>query len=804
MSDLGPSLPLPPCGTTLLPGRRGWSVAALAWLVFVVIVGVHQWHFWQGNRLDTDVLALLPGDERLPEVAQATRQLVDQASRQIVVMIGAPDDAQAQRAVAAWRAALPAAADWRAVSAGDPQAQAGILDFYRPWRDRLLTAAQRQQLERTLPASLLPAALAALHLPGAGARLTEWSADPLSLWPHWWTQRGGETSARPRDGELALRAEGLEWRVLPYQISQPAFALDGQARHGDVIAAGTRAVAGAVPGARVLAAGVPLHAEAAAVQASREVNTIGWGSLAAVVLLVWLAFRSLRPIVLVALSLAVGTAVALSVTAWVFGQVHLITLVFGASLVGVAEDYGIHYVASRQGAPQAAPHDLMRHLLPGLVLALGTSVLAYLALGIAPFPGLRQMALFSVVGLLATFLTTVCWFPWLDRGTVPASRFAAALSASLAAWPALARSRRALLLGGLVALFGLGGLAQLRTDDDLRQLQSSPAALMQDQRELGRLLGAPSPAQFFLVRGQDPEQVLQREEALKARLDGLVADGALAGYRALSDWLPSQARQQADAALTARTENAVLAGLNAALGETLVRPAFAAEPLTLERWLAHPASAAARSLWLGDIGGGLQASVLMLRGLDGPALLPRLQAASTGLDGVHWVDRTADISTLLGRYRHAMTWLLLLGHGAVFLALVPRYRRAAWRAWLPTAIATALTLAALGWLGQPLQLFNVLAFALLLGVGVDYGVFLLEHRDDGAAWLAVLLGAGSTWLAFGLLALSSTPALRAFGLTLLIGLPLVALLAPALRPRNATPLPAVPTSLSPAPVTDGS
>jgi predicted exporter len=71
-------------------------------------------------------------------------------------------------------------------------------------------------------------------------------------------------------------------------------------------------------------------------------------------------------------------------------------------------------------------------------------------------------------------------------------------------------------------------------------------------------------------------------------------------------------------------------------------------------------------------------------------------------------------------------------------------------------------------------------------VGVDYGVFLLEHRDDGAAWLAVVLGAASTWLSFGLLALSSTPALRAFGLTLLLGLALVGLLAPALRATGSS------------------
>jgi predicted exporter len=78
----------------------------------------------------------------------------------------------------------------------------------------------------------------------------------------------------------------------------------------------------------------------------------------------------------------------------------------------------------------------------------------------------------------------------------------------------------------------------------------------------------------------------------------------------------------------------------------------------------------------------------------------------------------------------------------------------------------------------------------LLGVGVDYGIFLLEHRDDGSAWMAVILGAVSTWLSFGLLALSQTPALHAFGLTLMIGLAWVGLLTPLLRatPLNADPV----------------
>lgn len=771
-ADLAPATVGPPASV------RRWAVAAFLWLLVVTAVGVHQWHFWRGQQLNTDVLALLPENEQAPEITLATRSLSDRAARQIVVMVGGKNWADARNAAAAWRNGLAATGAPLAVTGAPGGAgMAASLDFYRPWRDRFLTPEQAARLRERPSATLAHSAVAALYSPGISAKLSDWVSDPLVLWSEWWAARSSETRARPRDGELWVSGDNMEWAVLVCEIEGSAFALSGNAVYGQALDAAAAAARLAQPGVQLLTAGVPLHAEAAAVQASREINIIGWGSLAAVLLLVWLAFRSLRPMALVAVSLGVGTATAVSVTALVFGELHLLTLVFGASLVGVAEDYGIHYFAMRQAQPGAQPRSLMRQLFPGLSFALLTSVLAYLVLGVAPFPGLRQMAVFSAVGLVAAFLTVVCWFPWLDRGTIAPSRFSDAVAASLSRWPRLHWPLWAWAI--VIAFTALGGW-KLRGSDDLRQLQGSPAELVRAQIETGRLLGLPGVAQFYLVRGASADEVLLREEALKTRLDALVHEGRLTGYSAVSDWVPSLARQQANAALTSRVEREVLSDVGQVLGESLHRPDFAAGPLTIEAWLANPVSLAARMLWLGDIDGAMT-SVVMLRGVHDVAALPQLAGVATGLAGVRWVDKVGEISSLLGRYRLAMTGLLVAGHVLVLFLLWLRYRQQAWRAWLPTFMATLLTVALLGWLGQPLQLFNVLALLLLLGIGVDYGIFLLEHRGDGSAWLAVVLGAGSTWLAFGLLGLSSTPALRAFGLTLLFGIALVWLLSPCLR-----------------------
>lgn len=760
------------------PGVLAAKVHAALWTSIVLVIAGHQVQFWRAARLDTDVLALLPEDEQMPAIRAATRKLADQASRQVAVLVGAPTWDAARRAGTAVAAELERAHVVVPARSGVDNFDAAVA-FYRAWRDRLLTAPQRAWLEQATPEDLATSALMRLYQPVGGPQLTDRSHDPLGLWPSWWAARLAETRARPRDGRLWLEAGGRDWVLLNYVGREGAFAVSGDTPLGSALARARRAARAVAPDSRVLAAGVPLHAEAAAAQAVREVSLIGYGSLAAVLLLVWLTFRSLRPLFLVALSLVVGCAAALSVTALLFERVHLLTLVFGASLVGVAEDYGFHYFAARQGRPPAERGAVMHHVLPGLGLALLTSAVAYLALGLAPFPGLRQMAVFSVVGLVAAFLTVLCWFPVLDQGALPTTPFAARVATSLVRWPRWRPRGVGLGLAVVLGALTLGGLGQLQRRDDVRQLQSSPAALMVEQTEMGRLLGLPSPAQFYLVEGADADEIAMREEALRVRLDRLVAGGTLPGYRALSDWRPSAERQRANSSLTDRAERGALSAIAGVTGEVMARPTFAPAPLGLRQLLDSPVAAAITGLWLGELD-GRHYSVLLLRGLT-PSMLPALADAGRDLPGVRWVNKTAEFSALLARYRVGMGWLLLVGYGAVYFALALRFGAAAWRALLPTALGSLATLAVFGWLGLPLQLFVVLALVLLLGMGVDYGIFLLEHPGDGSAWLAVALAGVSTLLSFGLLALSATPALHAFGLTMLIGEGAIWLLTPCFR-----------------------
>jgi predicted exporter len=174
------------------------------------------------------------------------------------------------------------------------------------------------------------------------------------------------------------------------------------------------------------------------------------------------------------------------------------------------------------------------------------------------------------------------------------------------------------------------------------------------------------------------------------------------------------------------------------------------------------------------------ASVILLHDIQGQTGLKAIRAIAQGTPGVVWVDKLENTSSLLGAYRRRIGVVVGLGYLLVLATLIARYRRAAWRVIAPTVVASAAVCALFGWVGITFNLFTVLALLLVLGIGIDYGIYLYEEREEATrAWVAVSLSAMSTLLSFGLLAFSRTPALQIFGLTMLCGVGLAWLLAPS-------------------------
>ncbi|MBX9753842.1 MAG: hypothetical protein K2X80_03745, partial [Pseudomonadaceae bacterium] len=337
--------------------------------------------------------------------------------------------------------------------------------------------------------------------------------------------------------------------------------------------------------------------------------------------------------------------------------------------------------------------------------------------------------------------------------------------------------------GPLLLVFLLlcgGGLWQVQSQNDLRQWLGQEPQLLAEAQQIAALTGQQPTSQFFLVRGADQQQLLERQAALALRLDGLVAAKQLQDYRALSQLQsPDSALPPLRAALQQLPQHwqpllamgIPLAALQQELAQ-LLSPAP-----SLETTLAGPLSEAWRPLWLGVTADG---GVAGLVSLQGQANAAQLRGAAEGLDGVQLVDRIGELNQLFAATQLSAAELKLLSCGAILVLLcLPFGFAGALRVVCLPLLAALATLACLGWLGQPLTLFSLFGLLLITAIGVDYAILLREAIGGAAvSLLGTLLSGLLSWLSFGLLLLSQTPAIANFGLTISLGLFFCFLLAP--------------------------
>jgi len=288
------------------------------------------------------------------------------------------------------------------------------------------------------------------------------------------------------------------------------------------------------------------------------------------------------------------------------------------------------------------------------------------------------------------------------------------------------------------------------------------------------------------VRAADQQQLLERTQQLGAKLDELVALGKLKGYLSLGQLVATPAEQaqvrEALATLTAHWQPLVALGVpQAALAAEVAQ--LRALPLQrIDDVLAGPLGEAWRPLWLGSTGDGV-AAIVSLQGLSDAALL---QLQAQGLPGVQLVDRLGELNQLSAATQVSAAELKLLSCALILMLLaVPFGLRGSLRIVALPLLAALCSLASLGWLGEPLTLFSLFGLLLVTAISVDYAI-LMHERIGGAAvsLLGTLLAALTTWLSFGLLALSSTPAVSNFGMAVSLGLVFSFLLAPWAAPRE--------------------
>jgi predicted exporter len=775
-------------------------IAAAVWLLALcAALGYLGLRIEQGVALQSNVLALLPHAEQDETLQRAEDRVANAFARRIVLLVGHRDAATAHAAgrdVADALGRSGLASTVTAIVDADTQLRLGAAYF--PYRAGLLAARDRTLLEDGKAETLVKRALAAIYGPGGIADSRLLTRDPFLLMPSFFASLPlPQSRLAPEEGILTVHDGETTYAFIAAELAGDPFSVRFQDRLDRFLADEIGALSARWPDLRVLRTGAVFYATESSHEAAAETSSIGLASTIGTVALVLAVFRAIRPLLLSLLAIAIGILFAIAATLLIFGQLHAIALLFGVSLIGVSVDYCLQYFCEYFDQEAQSATARLDRVLAGVILGLATTLIGYLTLLLAPFPGLQQVATFSVCGLAASVLTVALWYPLLDRGGPVAhgARLVAAAGQHWRFWQAPG-SRWARLVAVLVCLcLGIAGAAAVEVDDDVRHLQSLSPLLHAQEEQIQRLTGASGSVQFLLIQGDSEQGMLETEEALAAPLNTAIGEGALSGFQSVAQFVPSIARQKADRALVQdRLYGPHLAPYLAQIGlDVAPEPAVDAPYLTLAGLPKEGPLALVGALVVAE--GAQPVHLMSLQGVRDVAAL-RALVDHPPIDhpgarsGVRLISPAEDYSLLFGKYRREAIGLIALSALLMLPMLIWRYGFAgALRVIAPSLAALVLAPPIAALFGVRFTFFNAMALVLVLSIGTDYAVFCRESRGlrKPVTMLAVLLAALSTILSFGLLALSRVFAVHAFGTTMLIGIALAFLLAPAAGDGESKP-----------------
>lgn len=807
----------------LMQSSPKWRL--VVWLLLMLSASLWTLQLWQnGARVQSDILAMLPHLQQDKLTERALNQVEATLADQVYIALVAKDETTAIAATKLLMQKLEADLVARGkqgaltdIRSADMQLGEALGQFYFPHRFKLLTAPQAEALATKDIGNLIEAATAQLYNAFSYANSNLLAQDPLLLFPANLLALAPCSKVRASQGILLANQGDHVAAVVMAKGLESAFNPNAQLAQMTALTAALDAVKQSYPDINVLKAGALFHAIAATQTAKSEISILGLASLLGVIALVWLAFRSVMPLLLAIVTISSGLLLAVTFTLSVFGELHLLTLVFGTSLIGIAIDYSFHFYCERLSDTERSAKAIVAYIFPTVTLAFITSALAYVGIGLAPFPGMQQVAIFCAAGLLGAYLTLILAYPLLAGSRLPEGSRPLALAGTYLACLTQLSKRFTTPLGmGMFALvilvWCLVGVTKLTVDDDIRHLQQSPASVTEPENQLRQLLSGGTDNQFLLVRAPSEEALLQQLERVSPMLDTAITNQELGNYVSLSRYLPSHQKQDTAYRLQGKIYQTQIDTVLTSLGlDENLKPELQAAYLAAKTDYITPAAfftlGAGKQLaplWLapneanwpvsnsalnddrasaehgadqGAAQGADYGAIVLLGGIQ---QIDTLKARFAQDESVQLIDKVADISAVMGHYRLLTLKLLALALGIALLlfSLNFGFKKAAVVVAVP-ALAALLTLATLGLTGSPLSLFHALALILVFGIGIDYSLFFASAQNHGkAVMMAVFMSACSTLLAFGLLAFSQTQAIHYFGLTLSLGIGFTFLLSP--------------------------
>ena len=729
-------------------------------------------------RLNTQLLDLFPQRD-LSKIAKVDSILTERNGREMVIFFASPVFEKARSTAISFYNEFKNASDVDSASLFfDSHAIAEFVEFFYKYRFVIAGKNTVELLESGNAGEIAMDALAWTFGAFSYVPLDNIDTDPFLLTAR--RMREFLSSSLLASGNIVIKEDVLSvqkdgiWHViLRMKLSSDAVSVANITNSiVSEIYSAAALIRETVPELRLFFSGVPFHSYESASSAQREIAILATISMVFILLLFFIIFRSPIPVIFSILDVLISLVLATTAVFLFFREVHVFTFIFGTTLIGICVDYSIHFFIQWKGnAALKNGYEIRSSISKRLIMCFVTTTICFTAILFAPFPIFRQFSVFTMVGLISSFLTAYCIYPLLKLPDEHKRQFRFLYGKRKSIPPVF----RIIFVSVLVVIsiiilyFNPQGV---KIKNDLNSLYTMSPFLEESEKLAAMVLDHGSSPWYFIISGSSAEETLRNEERLTLRLEEEIAGGNLSSFLGTSMFVPSLERQK-------RTYKAMsallpLAGLQYEnLGfpreyEEMFYAVFAKGNRFLRPGDVIP-WAEVSNLWIGEINGYYYSFVFPFHPKDSDVF----KSIADEHDFVFLINMAEDIHRNLDILTRTIVLLFFIAYFIIAIIIFIVYPLKESIKLCITPVLTVLAvLAVLAVKNIPLGFLPIAALILVFGLGLDFMFFMSGSKngnDKKLVRLAVFLTLLTSVLSFGLLAFTSFLGVSIFGFTVAVG-----------------------------------
>ena len=487
---------------------------------------------------------------------------------------------------------------------------------------------------------------------------------------------------------------------------------------------------------KIYLTGTPVHSYYASTKSAGEINLICILSSLFIIGLIYFYFRSLKPLLPIAVTIGAGIWAGFLVTSLIFPTVHILTFVFSTTLIGICVDYTLHFFVSHE--KDTSCDEVIKEIFKSLSVSLLTTASAFIVMLFSNFILLKQIAVFTVTGLATVYLFVILFYPLFCTNIYnPAHIKHFSIPEKF--------TKPILIAAGIIIAVGL---FRIHFDDNIKNMYVPPKHLLNAEKLQSELIKSNEMMSIFVIEGKNLQELLEKEESITYELSKNNVE-----FQSLSKYLPSLKRQKSvqnlKKELYLKRLNDYAVFLPSDKRREVIDEALTPYPLNYNIKF----EALKNNFLINE-----NTSIVAAFGYEGGEI-----------NGSRVINFQKDISSQIKKCRIICLSLLLPIFAILYLLLAKIYDfKSAGKIVLPSILAGGVSLGLLGIFNQPVNLFHIIAVFLIIGFGLDYSVFRFGGAKKSAD--AVLISCLTSVFSFTLLALTGFKLISSLGIILATGL----------------------------------